>query len=179
MRYNLNLNGDEINLFGPESDLNKGGHVTRRGPLIQLKLKLGQKRNYGKKTPIFLVLIEREREREEKRERGELRLPPKIYGVLLVDFRLANNEILSHRRGVREGTLKEGFIQRSKRGDFKKSKLSVLGGFLPVYHSPRGKVFFFSWLTFHLWVEKRGFSFKGLFGEEKLDFRGFARCFFS
>ena len=45
MGYNLNLNGDEINHFGPESDLNKGGHVARRGPHIQVKLKLGQKGN--------------------------------------------------------------------------------------------------------------------------------------
>ena len=45
MGYNLNLNGDEINRFEPESDTSKGGHVARRGPHIQLKLKLGQKRN--------------------------------------------------------------------------------------------------------------------------------------
>ena len=45
MGYNLNLNGDEINRFGPESDLNDSGHVARCGPHIQLKLKLGQKRN--------------------------------------------------------------------------------------------------------------------------------------
>ena len=45
MRYNLNLNLDEINHFRPESDLNEGEHVARRGPYIQLKLKLGQKRN--------------------------------------------------------------------------------------------------------------------------------------
>ena len=45
MGYNLNLNGDEINFFGPKSDPNVGGHVARRGPHIQLKLKLGQKRN--------------------------------------------------------------------------------------------------------------------------------------
>ena len=45
MRYNLNLNGDEINRFGAEWDPNEDGHVARRGPHIQLKLKLGQKRN--------------------------------------------------------------------------------------------------------------------------------------
>ena len=45
MRYKLNLNGDEISRFGPESDPNEGGHVVRSGPHIQLKLKLGQKRN--------------------------------------------------------------------------------------------------------------------------------------
>ena len=45
MGYNLNLNGDKINRFRPELDPNEGGHVARRGPHIQLKLKLGQKRN--------------------------------------------------------------------------------------------------------------------------------------
>ena len=45
MGYNLNLNGDQINRFMSESDLNKGGHVARRGPHIRHKLKLGQKRN--------------------------------------------------------------------------------------------------------------------------------------
>ena len=44
-------------------------------------------------------------------------------------------------------------------GDFRKSKLSGLGGFLPVYHTLRGKGFFLPWLTFHLWAEKRGFFF--------------------
>ena len=43
--YNLNLNGDEINRFGQESDPNEGGHVARHAPHIQLKLKLGKKRN--------------------------------------------------------------------------------------------------------------------------------------
>ena len=41
MGYKLNLKGDEINHFGPKWDPNKGGHVARRGPHIQLKLKLG------------------------------------------------------------------------------------------------------------------------------------------
>ena len=45
MGYNLNLNGDEINRFGPESDSNEGRHVEGRGPHIRLKLKLGQKMN--------------------------------------------------------------------------------------------------------------------------------------
>ena len=45
MGYNLNLNEDEINRCEPESDPNEGGQVARRGPHIQLKLKLGQKRN--------------------------------------------------------------------------------------------------------------------------------------
>ena len=55
MGYNLNLNKDEINLFGPKSDPNEGGHVARCGPHNQLKLKLGQKMNEGKKEHNFLV----------------------------------------------------------------------------------------------------------------------------
>ena len=55
------------------------------------------------------------------------------------------------------GTWKNGFRRSSKRGDFGKSKLSGLGGFLLVFHAPRGKGFFIPWLTFHLWAEKRGF----------------------
>ena len=39
-----------------------------------------------------------------------------------------------------------------------------------MYHAPRGKGFFLPLLTFHLWVGKRGFFVKGLFGKEKLDF---------
>ena len=69
------------------------------------------------------------------------------------------------------GTWKEGFRRRSKRGDFGKLNLLGLGGFLPVYHAPRGKRFFLPWLTFHFWAGKRWFFVKGLFGEEKLDFR--------
>ena len=45
MGYNLNLNGDKINRFGQKSNPNEGGHMARRGPHIQLKLKLGKKRN--------------------------------------------------------------------------------------------------------------------------------------
>ena len=41
MGCKLNLNGDEINRLGQESDPNDGGHMARRGPHIQLKLKLG------------------------------------------------------------------------------------------------------------------------------------------
>ena len=44
MGYNLNLNEDEINRFGPELNPNEGGQP-RRGPHIQFKLKLGQNRN--------------------------------------------------------------------------------------------------------------------------------------
>ena len=40
-----------------------------------------------------------------------------------------------------------------------------------MYHTPRGKGFFLPWLTFHFLAGKRGFSIKGLFGEEKLHFR--------
>ena len=55
-------------------------------------------------------------------------------------------------------------------GDFGKSKLSGLEGFLPVYHAPKGKGFFLPWLTFHLCAGKIEFFVKGLFSEEKLDF---------
>ena len=64
-------------------------------------------------------------------------------------------------------------------GDIGKSKLSGLGGFLPVYHAP-GKRFFLPWLTFHLWAGEIDFLVKGLFGKEKkLDFSASARCFFA
>ena len=108
--------------FGPESDLNKGGHLAQRGPHIQLKLKLGQKRNWGKKS-LFSWF---DREREEKGERGETRLPPKIYEVSLVAFCQAKNESSSHRREVHVGTWMKGFRRSSRRGDFGKSKLSGL-----------------------------------------------------
>ena len=68
------------------------------------------------------------------------------------------------------GTWKEGFHRRSKGGDFGKSKLLSLGGFLLVYHAQICKGFFLPWLTFRLWAKKIGFSVKALFGEEKLDF---------
>ena len=45
MGYNLNLNRDEISHSWSELDPNEGGHVARRGLHIQLKLKLGQKKN--------------------------------------------------------------------------------------------------------------------------------------
>ena len=51
-------------------------------------------------------------------------------------------------------------------GDFGKSKLSGLEGFLPVYHAPKGKGFFLPWLTFHLCAEKIEFFVKGLFSEK-------------
>ena len=105
------------------------------------------------KRAHFLVLTER----EEKRERGEPRLPPKIYGVSLVGFRRAKNESSPHRQGVRVGTRKEGFRRSSKRRDFGKSKLfgkevrdSSYLGLLSIFG-----------------LEKEGFSVKGLFGKEK------------
>ena len=45
MGYNLTLNGDGINHFELELDPYEGGHVARGGSHIQLKPKLGQKRN--------------------------------------------------------------------------------------------------------------------------------------
>ena len=59
----MNLNKDGINGFKPKSDSNEGGHVARCGPHIQLKFKLGQKGNEGKKRAHSLVLIMRERRR--------------------------------------------------------------------------------------------------------------------
>ena len=35
---------------------------------------------------------------------------------------------------------KRGFAEESKRGNFGRSRLSGLGGFLPVDHTPRGRV---------------------------------------
>ena len=52
------------------------------------------------KRAHFPCLIEGER-RKEKEQRQ--RLPPKIYGVPLVDFRRAKNESSSHQRGVHVG----------------------------------------------------------------------------
>ena len=64
------------------------------------------------------------------------------------------------------------FRRKSKRGDFGESKLSSLGGFLPVYHAPRGKEFFLPWFTFHLWARKRGFFCQGpVWRRKKRDFR--------
>ena len=58
MGYNLNLNGDEINRFGQEWDPNEDRHMAQCGSEIQLKLKLGQKRNYSIKWLIFLLSTE-------------------------------------------------------------------------------------------------------------------------
>ena len=58
------------------------------------------KRGIRAKRAHFPCLIEGER-RKEKEERQ--RLPPKIYGVPLVDFRRAKNESSSHQRGVHVG----------------------------------------------------------------------------
>ena len=119
------------------------------------------------KRAHFPGLTERERRREKEENQ---RLPPKIYGVTLVGFHLAKNESSSHRRGVRVDTWKEEFCRRSKRGDFGKSKLSGLGGFLPMYHSPDVRNSSYLVLLSIFGPGKEGFSFKDLFGEEKLDF---------
>ena len=58
------------------------------------------------------------------------RLLSSIYGVLSVRIRLAKSESSSTRRGLRVGTKKNGFHQRSKGGDFGKSKFSCLEGVL-------------------------------------------------
>ena len=123
------------------------------GHTSKLNLSWDKRGNRAKRAhfPVF------DREREEKREIGDPRLLPKIYKVPLISFRQAKNKSSSHRRGVHVGTWKEEFRRSSKRGDLWKLKLSGLGGFLPVYHAPRGKGFFLPWLTFHLWAGKRGF----------------------
>ena len=52
MGYDLNLNGDEINNFGQESDPNEGGHMARR-PCIQLQLKLGKRGIRARRAHFF------------------------------------------------------------------------------------------------------------------------------
>ena len=42
---------------GPKSDPNKGGHMARHGPHIQLKLKLRQKRNEGRNWLFSVVYM--------------------------------------------------------------------------------------------------------------------------
>ena len=44
------------------------------------------------------------------------------------------------------------FTENPSGGDFGKSRLLGLGGFLPVDHAPRCKRFFLHWLIFHLRV---------------------------
>ena len=101
MEYNLNLNEDKINCFGPKSNLNEGEHMARHGPHIQLKLKLGQKGELGKKSPFSWFDQQRERIREKQESQ---RLHPKIYGAPLVGFHPTKNESSLHRRGVHVGT---------------------------------------------------------------------------
>ena len=103
----------------------------------------------AKKSPIPISSREREKMRAK--------LPSKVYGVPWVSLHRAKNKSSLHRREVCMGTLKEGFRQRSKRGDFGKSKLSGLRGLLPLYHIPRGKGFFLPWPTFHFLARKIGF----------------------
>ena len=68
MGYNLNLNSGGMSSFKLKLDPGMCEHVARRGPHIELKLKVGPKMNYGKKEPIFLV---RPREREKKKKKDE------------------------------------------------------------------------------------------------------------
>ena len=70
MGFNFNLNGDEINCFEPEWDPNEVGHLAQRGPHLQLKLKLGQKRNYGRKWVIFLLCKHERREERKMRDKA-------------------------------------------------------------------------------------------------------------
>ena len=95
----------------------------------------------------------------------------------MVGFHRGKNKSSLHRRGVHEGTYKEGFRRRSKKGDFGRSKLSGLGSLLSVCIHLRGREFFLLGLFSIFGPGKEGFLFKGLFSEEKLVFFGFCSMF--
>ena len=71
------------------------------GHSLNLRIKLEQKGQKGKKIPFFLVLL-REREREEEEERA-LKILSVIYGAPLVGFRRAKDKSSSHRQRVHVG----------------------------------------------------------------------------
>ena len=94
-----------------------------------------------------------QRIKEEERERG------KISSSSLRSTKLGWSSRIGPRLKV--GVLDERYAWVPKKmdfaedpsgGDFGKSRLSGLGGFLPVDHVPRGKEFFLPWLIFHLRV---------------------------
>ena len=66
MEYDLNLNLDEINCFGPKSDPSKFGHVGQHGQ----RLKLKQKGETRTGNHIFCGCV-RVRVREEKKRRAK------------------------------------------------------------------------------------------------------------
>ena len=61
MGYNFNLNGDEINRFGQESDRTRVDTWHDMGHISNLNLSWDKRGIRAKKSPFFLVLIERER----------------------------------------------------------------------------------------------------------------------
>ena len=109
------------------------------------------KRGIRAKRAHFLVLIVRERRREKEVSQGFLPRSTEFRWSVFIEPRTKVHRV------VHVSTKKEGFRRSSKKGDFGNSRLSGLGGFLPVYHAPRGKRFFLPWLTFHFWARKSGF----------------------
>ena len=61
MGYNFNLNGDEINCFGQESDRTRVDTWHDMGRISNLNLSWDKRGIRAKKSPFFIVLIERER----------------------------------------------------------------------------------------------------------------------
>ena len=92
-----------------------------------LRLKLSRKKIRFEGENCFPI-----GEKTLEREMEKLQLLSTIYGDQLVGIRRAKNEISSTQRGLRVGTKNVGFHQRSKGGDFGKSRISGYGGFLPV-----------------------------------------------
>ena len=121
MGCNLNLNKDEINHFELESDPNEGGHVARRGPHSQLKLKLGQKVGLGKKGPISLVLIVRERRREKRRAKASSQDLQSSVGLFLSD---QERKFIASTRGMR-GYLEKGISSKNQEGRYR--EIEVVG----------------------------------------------------
>ena len=116
----------------------------------------------AKKSPFFLVLIERNR--RAKASSQDLRSSVGRFSSV------QERKFIASTRGTR-GHLEKGISLKIQEGRFR--EIEVVGfRWLPTcYHAPRGKGFFLAWLTFHLWVEKIGFFVKGPFSEEKLDFQ--------
>ena len=84
----------------------------------------------------------RERAKRERKKENPSLLST-IHGVSLIRIRRANNQSFLPRRGLRVGTIKEGFHQRSKGGDL--GEIKVFGfrrcsrDLLLFYYTPRGR----------------------------------------
>ena len=151
MRYNLNLNRDEINCLGPKSDLNECGHVARHGPHIQLKLGW-DKRGIREKITHFPG-FDRERTREKEESQGFLPRSMKFRWSVFIGLRTKVHRIDEWYACIPG---KRNFTE-VPRGEISRNQFLGLGGFLPVYHTPKGKRFLLRWLTFYLWSWKIGF----------------------